>query len=181
MTLLPPRIDSALAPRGVRVAAGLLALTLVGFALPETLAAQAPAGDTVSWTVSTSTETSKPGSRLTVTLHGAVQEGWHVYALKQLPEGPTPLSVAIDTNSVAKAAGAATGSAPQKILDPGFGVETPFYAHDFTVSVPVQLATHLTAGRQVIPVSVRFQTCSGQTCKPPKTVTLSAPINVQAG
>lgn len=159
----------------------ILAIMLSGAALPGLVAAQPPSGDTVSWTVSAPTTAIKPGGKLTVTVHGAVEDGWHVYGLKQLPEGPTPLTVAVDQNAVAKAAGAPKGSAPEKVLDPGFGVVTPFYARDFTIEVPVQVAGHVAGGRQLIPVSVRFQTCNGKTCKPPKTVTLSAPITVAAG
>jgi hypothetical protein len=177
MTHLSSRTNQT--PASLRLAGALMAL--LGLAGYAPASAQPPAGDTVAWTVSTSADAAKPGGRVTVTVHGAVQDGWHVYGLKQLPEGPTPMSVAIDPGNVAKAAGAPTASAPQKILDPGFGVETPFYAHDFTVAVPVRLAPHLAAGKQLIPVSVRFQTCNGQICKPPKTVSLSAPITIQGG
>ena len=162
-----------------RTAAGAI-LSLFGV-LCGTAPAQTLSGDTVAWTVSTPARAVKPGERLTVTLHGAVLNGWHVYGLKQLPEGPTPLSVTVDPNGVAKPAGAATGSTPEKVLDPGFGVVTPFYDHDFPITVPVQITSRLAGGQQTIPVSVRFQTCDGRTCKPPKTVTLSAPVSVHAG
>jgi hypothetical protein len=179
MTLTRSRMAPSAATTSRKPALGVLAATLLGL-VPHFAAAQAAAGDTVSWSVSTPAEAGKSGGRLAVTVHGAVQEGWHVYALKQLPEGPTPLAVSLDSNSVAKSAGPVIGSVPEKVLDPGFGVVTPFYAHDFTITVPVQLASHLPASRQLIPINVRFQTCNGQTCKPPKTVTLSAPINIAA-
>ena len=65
-----------------------------------------------------------------------------------------------------------------KTHDPSFDLDTQYYEKAFTVSVPVRVGT--AAGPQQIPVSVRFQACNGKTCKPPKTVKLSAPITVRA-
>ena len=47
-----------------------------------------------------------------------------------------------------------------------------------TATVPVKLAAHAAAGKQTIPVTVRFQTCNGAICQPPKTVHLSAPVTI---
>jgi hypothetical protein len=153
----------------------LLGLSLQGVALAQPSAAQ---GETVAWTVQAS-DVAK--GKATLTLNGAVREGWHVYSLKQLPEGPTPLLVTVDQNDVAKAGGTVAGSAPTKIHDPAFGLDTQFYESAFSLTVPVRLGGHASAGPQSIPLSVRFQTCNGRVCQPPKTVHLSASINLPAG
>jgi hypothetical protein len=155
------------------------AAVILGLSLPAM--AQAPAdtarGETVSWSASTGPDGKfKPGGRLTLTLRGKVLEGWHVYALNQLPGGPTPLHVTVDANDVATADGAPAGSPAETIHDSAFNLDTPFYSNDFTLTVPVRLGSHPVAGQQVIPVSVRFQTCNGRVCQPPKTVRLSAPV-----
>ena len=49
------------------------------------------------------------------------------------------------------------------------------------LKTPVRIAPKAAAGRQLIPVSVRFQTCNGQICHPPKTVRLSIPVTVREG
>ena len=154
---------------------------LLGLALPAASAQTAddPAqAATVSWTVQSQSDVA-PGSKLALTLQGTVQEGWHVYGLKQLPDGPTPLFVALDANPVAVADGAPKASAPTKLRDPSFGLVTQFYAQPFSVTVPVRIAAHSAAGQQVIPLSVRFQTCNGRICQPPKTVHLSATVSVR--
>jgi hypothetical protein len=139
------------------------------------------AAETATWTVAASPAQSiKPGTALTVTLHAKVQDGWHVYGLEQLPNGPTPLRITIDPNKVASASGAAKGSPTTKVHDPAFNLDTPLYSHAFSASVPVRVAPHLAAGPQAIPVSVRFQTCNGAICQPPKTVHLSAPVTIAA-
>jgi len=156
----------------IRAVSAFILLVLAGSA-----SAQTEGGDTVSWSVQPAAAT---GDRLKLIVSGTVQPGWHVYALKQAPEGPTPLLVTLDANTVATADGAVAGSAATKLRDPAFGLDTQFYASAFTLTVPVRLKSHL-AGNQAIPLSVRFQTCNGRVCQPPKTVHLSAPVNLQAG
>jgi hypothetical protein len=114
-------------------------------------------------------------------LSGEVQDGWHVYALTQRPGGPTALRVAIDENPVAELVGTPSGTAPESKHDPSFDLDTQFYAHSFAVRVPVSVKPGAEVGRQLIPVSVRFQTCSARECQPPKTIHLSVPVDVLAG
>ena len=119
----------------------------------------------------------KDGSNATLEVSAHVQAGWHVYALTQPPGGPTALRVTIDENDVARIAGVPSGTAPEKKHDPSFDLETQFYTHAFALHLPLHLASQATAGRQAIPVSVRFQTCSDRECQPPTTVHLSVPLN----
>ncbi len=155
-------------------------LALFGVALSGAASAQT-ADETVSWTLAAqSPDSVKPGSKLVLSLHGAVLDGWHVYALTQLPGGPIPLRVTLDANEVATADGVPAGSPSTKSHDPSFNLDTQYYSKTFTVTAPVRINGHLAAGRQSIPVSVRYQTCTAQICHPPKTVHLSASINVKA-
>jgi DsbC/DsbD-like thiol-disulfide interchange protein len=138
------------------------------------------AAQTVSWSVSASEAAVKPANALTFTLHAQIQKGWHVYGLKQSPAGPTPLLVSIEPNNIAAAGGAPVGSPPVKVHDPSFDLDTQIYSQAFSVTLPAHIASHPAAGHQSIPISVRFQTCNDRICQPPKTVRLSAPINVLA-
>jgi DsbC/DsbD-like thiol-disulfide interchange protein len=162
----------------VRTISAFLFLFLNGAALAQT---NDPArAETVSWTLQPASA-ARQGDRLKLTLSGAVQPGWHVYALKQAPDGPTPLLVTLDSNTIAAADGAVAGSPAVKFRDPAFDLDTHYYESAFAVTVPVRLKPHLAAGPQTIPVSVRFQTCNGRICQPPKTVHLSASVNLPAG
>ena len=162
-----------------------LSLAMQGAALAQT-PGQGPGGnslsDTVSWTVSAQpADNIKPGSQLAVEVRGAVVDGWHVYALEQLPRGPIPLRVTLEPSPVAVADGALAATAPTKAHDTSFNLDTQYYAQDFKLTVPVRIAPDAAVGPQQIPVSVRFQSCNGQTCRPPKTVHLSASVNVRKG
>jgi DsbC/DsbD-like thiol-disulfide interchange protein len=141
--------------------------------------AQPPAPpDRVQWTAAFSAASDvTSGSTVVLEISGAIKDGWHVYALTEPSGGPTALRVTLDENDVALAAGAPSGTAPRKHRDPSFGLETQFYTHAFTVRLPVVLKS--TAGRQLVPVSVRFQTCSDRECQPPTTAHLSVPVDVR--
>jgi hypothetical protein len=143
-----------------------------------TASAQA-APDNVHWTVSVASGgvPVKAGSDVTVDVNGSIDDGWHVYGLKQLPGGPTSLRLTVDANDTATAAGDPSESPPQKIHDPRFGLDTQFHTGTVTLHLPVRVAAAAT-GNRTLPVSVRFQLCSEGECKPPRTVHLTAPIEV---
>jgi DsbC/DsbD-like thiol-disulfide interchange protein len=163
----------------VSVLAGLALLGLAGPALAQS--ADPAAAQTVNWTVTADpADAVKQGGKLTLTLHGDVADGWHVYALKQLPNGPTPLRVSLDQNTIAAASGAPAGSPATKIHDQGFNLDTQFYSRAFTVSLPLTVAARVAGGPQQIPVSVRFQTCNDRVCQPPKTVHLTATVQIKS-
>jgi hypothetical protein len=145
-------------------------------------AADSPAiPDAVHWSAAVkSAGAITVGSTATLDLSGEVQDGWHVYALEQHPGGPTPLRITLDANAIVTAAGPTSGTAAQKVQDTHFGFETQLYTHPFVVHLPVRVGRELAPGRQLIPVSVRFQACSDRECLLPRTVHLSVPIDVSA-
>ncbi|HEY4275055.1 MAG TPA: protein-disulfide reductase DsbD domain-containing protein [Rhizomicrobium sp.] len=160
------------------LAAAFLALTMQAASANSDDAAR---GETVSWTAAAPSAAVKPGAPVTLTVQGKVLEGWHVYGLKQLPNGPTPLKLGVDANPAAVSDGAAGGSATTKVHDRGFDLDVEYYSSAFALTMPVRIAAGAAAGVQTVPLSVRFQTCNDRICQPPKTVHLSASVNVQAG
>ncbi len=157
----------------------VLCVTLLGHALwTGDSAAQAPA-ERVQWSAAFAAPGAvKVGSTVLLEVSGEIQDGWHVYALSEPSGGPIALRVSLDENDVAQPAGSPSGTVPSKHQDPSFNLETQFYTHAFTVRLPVTLKEHTAAGRQLVPVSVRFQTCSDRECQPPTTTHLSVPVDV---
>ena len=135
--------------------------------------------DAVHWTGSvTSTAPITRGSAVTLDLSGQVGEGWHVYGPEQHSGGPTPLRITLEATDIARAAGPLSGATAETVHDTHFGFDTQLYTHPFTVRLPVRVGLQLPAGKQLIPVSVRFQACSDRECLLPRTVHLSVPIDV---
>jgi thiol:disulfide interchange protein DsbD len=162
--------------------AALLAALFLGICLHGASAQTAddPArAETVSWTIEAPADAVRPGGRLALTVKGAVLDGWHVYGLKQLAAGPTPLRVKLEANDVAAEAGTIKASAATKVHDRAFDLTVEYYSKDFTLTVPARVAAKAAGGPQQIPVSVRFQTCNDRICQPPKTLRLSVPVTVR--
>ncbi len=118
------------------------------------------------------------GSAATLDLSGVIEDGWHVYALEQHAGGPTPLRITLEANTIVTVIGPTSGTVPETVHDSHFGFETHLYTHPFVVHLPLRLGAELAAGRQLIPVSVRFQACSDRECLLPRTVHLSVPVDV---
>jgi hypothetical protein len=123
----------------------------------------------------------KPGANSVIELSAEVEEGWHVYGLTQLPGGPTPLRITIDSDELAKIAGAPTGTLPVKKHDTAFDVDTELYDKAFKLHLPITINEYLVTGRKSIPVSVRFQACNDRVCLPPRSVHFSVPIEISPG
>jgi hypothetical protein len=159
---------------------GLRVLLVVAPGWCATASAAAPP-EPVHWNVAlVAKDPIRKGGDATLELSAVIDEGWHVYALEQLPHGPTPLRVTLDQNVIAVLASPASGSAPEKVYSASFGLDTEYYTHTFAVRVPVHLSPDLPAGRQLIPLSVHFQACSDKECLLPRTLHLSLPIEVVA-
>jgi thiol:disulfide interchange protein DsbD len=140
-----------------------------------------PPEDTVQWSAAlASSAPLAPGGTASITVTGTIAQGWHVYALEQLPGGPIPLAVSLGDNTLASADGKPSGSKPESVFDKRFGLKTQFYSGTVMVQLPVRLAGAAAAGSQQLAVKVRFQSCSAQECRPPATVRLSVPVEVSA-
>jgi len=154
---------------------------IVGLSLCSAVASQVPV-QPVQWTGAVAPKTAvRAGANIVIELSAAVQEGWHVYGLAQLPGGPTPLRVTLDTNAFVQTAGAPTGSSPVKKHDTAFDLDTEVYNGRFDLHLQAQINQHSPAGRNLIPVSVRFQACNDRVCLPPRTIHLSVPIEISEG
>lgn len=136
--------------------------------------------DPVRWTAAiASQETIHQGTIATLEVSGAIAEGWHVYALEQLPHGPTALRVTLDPTDLATVAGASTATPALKEYSTSFGLETHYYSHTFVVRLPVRLNAVRDNAQRGLPLSVRFQACSDRECLLPRTLHLEVPLKAQ--
>jgi hypothetical protein len=167
--------------RAAAVEAVLRTALLAAPGLYGMAAADAPP-EPVRWSAAIApSDAVRQGGVVTLEVSGVIDEGWHVYALEQLPHGPTPLRVTLEANDVATVAGVATASPAQQEYSASFGLETHYYSRSFAVRLPVRL-NDLPAGiSRVLPLSVRFQACSDRECLLPRTLHLAVPIDLATG
>ena len=150
---------------------------ILAAALAACLAA-APA-DPVAWKLQNPTAASvKPGARFTVKLLAAVQEGWHLYSLKPMTEGPIATRIWIAEGQPFLLAGAVRAPEPRVMQDPSFGMEVELYEGEAVFTLPVRVAPGTAPGAQKLVVSASYQSCNSKLCLPPKTVKVEVPITI---
>ncbi len=69
----------------------------------------------------------KAGAKFTVKLTAQIQEGWHLYSLKPLAEGPIPTRIWIAEGQPFSLAGATAAAEPRTLHDASFGMEVELY------------------------------------------------------
>ena len=92
--------------------------------------------------------------------------------------GPTPLKVTLGDDALARLSGSPSGGVPEKKYDASFDLETSFYEHALGLRSAVPVNPDSAPGAQIIPVDVRFQTCTDRICLPPSTVRLEVSVTV---
>jgi thiol:disulfide interchange protein DsbD len=120
----------------------------------------------------------KAGARFNVKLLAEVQEGWHLYSLKPMAEGPIPTRIWIAEGQPFSLAGAVQSPDPQVIEDPSFGMEVELYEGEVVFTLPVRVAAGASPGAQKLVVSASYQSCNNKLCLPPKTVKVELPIAI---
>src|SRR5215471_1469034 len=134
--------------------------------------------DPVAWTVDTvPPKAIKVGARFNVKLVAKIQDGWHMYGLKPVADGPIPTRIWIGDGPVQLAA-AIQATEPQTLLDPSFNLEVQLYEGEAAFTLPLRLAAGTAGGAQRIVVNASYQTCDNKICLPPKTVKIEVPVNV---
>ena len=140
--------------------------------------AAAPA-DPVVWKLqNTSAAPVRAGARFNVKLLAEVQEGWHLYSLKPMAEGPIPTRIWIAGGQPFSLAGAVQSPDPQVMQDPSFGMEVELYEGEAIFTLPVRVAPGASPGPQKLVVSASYQSCNNKLCLPPKTVKVELPIAI---
>ena len=120
----------------------------------------------------------KLGARFNLKLVAKIQEGWHLYSLKPVPEGPIPTRIWLPEGQPFQLAGAVQAAEPQTIQDPSFNMEVELYEGEAAFTLPVRVAPGASGGAQTLVVNASYQSCNNKICLPPKTVKVEIPITV---
>jgi len=145
--------------------------------LAVTMCAAPP--DPVAWKLSEApAKPVKPGARFNLKLVAKIQEGWHLYSLKPLAEGPIPTRIWLPEGQPFQLAAAVQASEPQTLQDPSFNMEVELYEGEATFTLPVRIAAGAPVGSQTLVANASYQSCNNKICLPPKTVKVEIPIAV---
>src|SRR5260370_4453359 len=151
-----------------RLAAAVLAATLI-----------AASAETGAWTLQTAHAAPvKPGARFSVKLLATVQNGWHLYSMKPMAEGPIATRIWIAEGQPFSLAAAVQAPDPQVVQDPTLGMEVELYEGEAQFTLPVKIAPGTAPGAHALVVSASYQSCNDKICLPPKTVKVEVPVTV---
>lgn len=120
----------------------------------------------------------KAGARFNVKLLAKVQDGWHLYSLKPMAEGPIPTRIWIAEGQPFSLAGGVQAPDPQLMQDPTLGMEVELYEGEAVFTLPVKAAAGAAPGTHNLVVSASYQSCNDKMCLPPKTVKAELPVTI---
>src|SRR5690348_7834909 len=154
-------------------------MRLLAVAIVATAGLMAAPPDPVSWKVQTApAKPVKAGAAFSVKLAAKIQDGWHIYGMKPVADGPVATRIWVAEGQPAKLAAAVQSSEPQTMQDASFNMEVQLYEGEATFTLPLRLAPTATAGEQKIVVNASYQSCDNKLCLPPKTVKVEVPVTV---
>jgi len=120
----------------------------------------------------------KAGARFTVKLTATIQEGWHIYSLKPIEDGPLPTRIWLAEGQPYQLAGPIKADEPQTLQDPTLHMDVELYEGGAAFSLPVKVVTASAPGAQNLVVNVQTQSCNNSICLPPATVKVEIPITI---
>lgn len=120
----------------------------------------------------------RPGARIQLTLSGRIDPGWHLYALDQTEGGPVATTIALAEGDPAELAGTEE-SKPITARDPAFENPTRFFNGTAVFRLRATVNRDAPPGPQILHILVRYQSCNGDVCLPPRTDTVPAPLTVK--
>ncbi len=118
------------------------------------------------------------GATLKLTLQGRLDPGWHLYALEEAADGPIPTTITLAEGDPAELL-QVTEAKPRTARDPAFNAPTRFF--DATAAFHLRLVPAKTAPAPgaAVHILVRYQSCNGEVCLPPRTDTVAVPLSLK--
>lgn len=134
------------------------------------------------------------GAALTAEVTAKIEDGWHLYSLTPIENGPKPTRILLPATQAFELAGKIEAPEPFAGTDPNFGIEVEYYEESVIFKLPLKRrdgqgdnkpldnkpsdnkpAGDKPAGDKLV-VEARYQTCTSQICLPPKTVKLEVEV-----
>lgn len=114
----------------------------------------------------------KAGERFSVKLSAQIQDGWHLYSMKEVTDGPIPTRIWLAEGQPLQLTGQIKAPPPEVIQDPSFNMEVEEYEHAAEFTLPLRAM----GAAQKVAVNVSYQSCNDRLCLPPKTIKVEATI-----
>lgn len=155
-------------------------LSVLGFA--SAASAQIP-DEPIKWTLTlpSTTATTTPGGKITLSLNATIEDGWHLYAITLPAGGPIATVITVPTGQKFTLGGDIEEPSPKSSFDANFNMTLDYYESKATFGIPLKVSTDSGYGDLPARVAVSFQTCNDQFCLPPKQVVTTVQVKVVPG
>lgn len=120
----------------------------------------------------------KPGSIFTVQVTATIADGWHLYSMDQMEGGPTATGLIVPDGQPFALDGEVKEPQPIIEFDPNFNLETHYFENSVTFNMSIKVAASAPPGTNTVRIDARYQTCNDRTCLPPRTVHLTASVQI---
>lgn len=121
----------------------------------------------------------KAGDQFTAQLTAQIEEGWHLYSLEEVPNGPRPTRITLAAEQPFELSGDIEQPVPIIKHDENFGVETQYFEESATFRLPVKITAAANPGTTNLVVQTRYQVCNERLCLPPKIVKVEVPVELK--
>jgi thiol:disulfide interchange protein DsbD len=96
-----------------------------------------------------------------------LDQGWYIYAIEGITEGPVPTKITVTGDSIEKT-GVVQEPDPTVKFDEGFQIIVPYHLGSPQFIIPVKLKNDLNTGSIQLDVKILYQVCNNVLCYPPK-------------
>lgn len=133
----------------------------------------------IQWSLTVKSKAHRAGNTFTAQLTAQIKQGWHLYALEEVPNGPRPTRITLAAQQPFVLSGDIEQPLPISKFDENFGVETQFYQVSATFRLPIKISSEAKPRKTKLVVQTRYQVCNEHLCLPPKTVKVETVIEIK--
>lgn len=132
------------------------------------------------WTLTPSAGRVPPGAEFTAALELRLDEPWHMYSMTTPKGGPVITTIVLEEHPIVDG-WQIWYPPPERKFDPNFQIDAETYEKGARFQFVIRLKPDAPAGEHELTARMRYQLCTDKECLPPKRVTASAKIVVDAG
>jgi thiol:disulfide interchange protein DsbD len=132
----------------------------------------------VHWSARSGVASVQPGDTVRVSLHGVINEFFHLYSTTQAAGGPFRTTIALLPSRSWTLTGKLRAPAPDTIPDGNFGIMSEVYDDSVAIGLTLKANAGDANGAASPRIAVRYQACTTRYCLPPRTDTVIVPVKV---
>lgn len=164
--------------KGLRVTILFLVVSLLGMLAADNIHAQSRGG--VELALKEVPANVKSGSSFNARLLVKIDEGWHIYGLNKIENGPIPTKIDLAATQPFTLAGEIETPVPIVDRDSAFNVDVEYYEGEAEFKLPIKVATKVQGQKHNLIISVRYQMCNKEVCRRPNVIEIKSAVNVMS-